>query len=82
MIYRKVDKSTVLKTNQSWRGSCHGNAVADSFFHLPKSENVRRKTYKTCQEARRDVSDYLELFYNSERIEVTAGCYNLSNLIW
>ena len=43
------------------------NAVAESFFHLLKTEKIRRKTYKTRQEARQDVFEYIELFYNPKR---------------
>lgn len=43
------------------------NAVAESFFHLLKSERIRRKTYKTRELARQDVFDYIEMFYNSKR---------------
>jgi len=43
------------------------NAVAKSFFHLLKTERVRRKTYKTRTLARQDIFDYIEMFYNSKR---------------
>jgi len=48
----------------SRRGNCHDNAVAESFFNLLKRERIRRRTYKTCDEARQDVFDYIEMFYN------------------
>jgi len=41
--------------------------VAESFFHLLKTERIRRKTYKTRRQARQDVFDYIELFYNPKR---------------
>ena len=56
-----------LEASMSRRGNCYDNAVAESFFHLLKTERVRRKTYKTRQEARQDVFDYIELFYNPKR---------------
>ena len=48
-------------------GNCHDNAVAESFFQLLKRERIRRKTYVDREEARRDVFDYIELFYNPKR---------------
>ncbi len=48
----------------SRRGNCHDNAVAESFFQLLKRERIRRKTYATRNEARPDVFDYIEMFYN------------------
>ncbi|SON58449.1 putative transposase OrfB (plasmid) [Hartmannibacter diazotrophicus] len=44
-------------------GSCHDNAVAESFFNLLKRERIRRRTYRTRDEARQDVLDYIEMFY-------------------
>lgn len=45
-------------------GNRYDNAVAESLFHLLKTERVKRKTRNTRQEARQDMFDYLELFYN------------------
>lgn len=53
--------------SMSRRGNCHDNAVAESFFQLLKRERVRRKTYMTRNEARSDVFDYIEVFYNRKR---------------
>ena len=49
------------------------NAVVESFFNLLKRERVRRKKYKTCEEARRDVFDHIEIFYNPQRKHVRNG---------
>ena len=46
----------------SRRGNCHDNAVAESFFSSLKRERIRRRTYKTREEARQDVFDYIEMF--------------------
>ncbi len=51
----------------SKRGNCHDNAVAESFFQLLKRERIRRKTYADREEARQDVFDYIEMFYNPKR---------------
>ena len=51
----------------SRRGNCHDNAVAESFFHLLKGERIRRKTYASRKDARDDVFDYIEMFYNPKR---------------
>ncbi len=56
-----------LEASMSRRGNCYDNAVAESFFHLLKTERIRRKAYKTRIEARQDVFDYIELFYNPKR---------------
>ena len=51
----------------SRRGNCYDNAVAESFFQLLKRERIRRKTYLDREEARRDVFNYIEMFYNPKR---------------
>lgn len=56
-----------LQPSMSRRGNCHDNAVAKSFFQLLKRERIRRKTYATRDEARQDVFDYIDMFYNPKR---------------
>ncbi len=53
--------------SMSRRGNCHDNAVAESFFQLLKRERIKRKIYNSRDEARRDIFDYIEMFYNSQR---------------
>jgi putative transposase len=62
-----------LEHSMSRRGNCHDNAVAESFFNLLKRERVRRKTYKTREDARQDIFDYIEMFYNPQRKHVRNG---------
>ena len=62
-----------LEHSMSRRGNCHDNAVAESFFNLLKRERIRRRTYKTRVEARQDVFDYIEMFYNPKRKHVRNG---------
>lgn len=51
----------------SRRGNCHDNAVAESFFQLLKRERIKKKICGTREEARSDIFDYIEMFYNSKR---------------
>jgi len=53
--------------SMSRRGNCHDNAVAESFFQLLKRERIKRRIYATHAEARAEVFDYIEMFYNSKR---------------
>jgi len=43
------------------------NAVAESFFNLLKRERIRRGAYKTKDDAKSDVFDYIEFFHNPKR---------------
>jgi len=47
--------------------NCHDNVVTESFFNLLKRERIRRRTNRTCEEARQDVFDYIEMFYKLKR---------------
>jgi len=57
----------------SRRGNCHDNAVAESFFQLLKRERIRRKVYATREDARPDVFEYIEMFYNPKRKHTNNG---------
>lgn len=59
-----------LVHSKSRRGNCHDNAVAESFFNLLKRERIRRRVYRLRDEARQDVFDYIEMFYNPNRKHV------------
>lgn len=48
-------------------GNCYDNAVAESFFQLLKRERIKRRTYKKREAARRDIFNYIEMFYNPVR---------------
>ncbi|NWB51300.1 IS3 family transposase, partial [Pseudomonas gingeri] len=65
--WRSFLKANNLVASMSRRGNCHDNAVAESFFQLLKRERIKRKIYTTRQDARDDVFDYIETFYNPKR---------------
>lgn len=54
--------------SMSRKGNAYDNAVAESFYHSLKVERVHRFKYKTRAEARLSVADYIERFYNTQRI--------------
>lgn len=51
----------------SRRGNCYDNAVAESFFQRLKRERIKRKIYKNREDARQDIFNYIEMFYNPLR---------------
>jgi len=53
-----------LIASMSRRGNCHDTAVAKSLFQLLKRERIRRRVYATRDDARTDVFNYIEMFYN------------------
>lgn len=56
-----------VEPSMSRRGNCHDNATAESFFSLLKTERIRRRLYPDRETARRDVFNYIEMFYNPAR---------------
>lgn len=74
--WRAFLKAHNLEPSMSRRGNCYDNAVAESFFQLLKRERIKRRTYKNREEARSDIFDYIEMFYNPVRRHGHAG--NLS----
>ena len=56
-----------LSASMSRRGNCWDNAVAESFFSSLKKEQIKRRIYTTRDEARSDIFEYIEVFYNRRR---------------
>ena len=52
----------------SRRGNCYDNAAAESFFSNLKKERVKRKIYATREEAKSEIFEYIEVFYNRKRL--------------
>ncbi len=54
-------------SSMSRKGHGWDNSVAESFFGSLKTERVHGSQYKTRESARRDIVDYIEMFYNRKR---------------
>ena len=65
--YQRLLNSHGIRASMSERGNCYDNAAVESFFSLLKRERVYRRHYRTREEARADVFDYIERFYNRQR---------------
>ena len=62
-----------IRCSMSRRGDCWDNAAMESFFSTLKIERVNRSRYHSRDEARADIFDYIERFYNSRRRHSTLG---------
>jgi putative transposase len=74
--YASEDYQTVLEAqditcSMSRRGNCYDNAVKESFFSSVKSELGDR--FDSCGEAKMELFDYIEVFYNQRRRHSTIG---------
>ncbi len=64
----KLDKYRFV-SSMSRKGNCYDNAVAESFFGSLKIEEVHKNTYLNIFEVRRNIFEYIEVFYNRPSIE-------------
>ena len=60
-------KQRQLLSSMSRQGNCYDNAVAESFFSSLKKERIRKKIYRSRAEAKADIFDYIDVFYNKIR---------------
>jgi len=65
--FQDLLKKHGITCSMSGKGSCYDNAVVESFFASLKRERTKRTKYRTRDEARADVFDYIERFYNRKR---------------
>ncbi len=61
----------------SGKGNCYDNAIAESFFKTLKYELIYHNRYKTRDEAKLDIFEYIEVFYNRERLHSALGYKSL-----
>lgn len=62
-----------IKLSMSGRGHCYDNAVAESFFHTLKTEHTNFHDYRIREEAQNSIFEYVEVFYNRQRVHSTIG---------
>jgi len=71
--YRKVLKRHGIKQSMSRKGNCLDNAPMESFFASLKKEHVHHVRFRTREEAKAAVFDYIEVFYNRQRLHSSLG---------
>lgn len=69
--HRKLLAEHGIVQSMSRKGNCWDNAVAESFFHTLKTGLVNHKSYLTREEAKQDIFEYIEVFYNRQRLHST-----------
>jgi len=67
-VFRGELQKHGCKQSMSRKGNCWDNAVAESFFGTLKNELVHHEKYKTREQARLSIFDYIEMFYNKRRL--------------
>jgi len=69
--HRELLEEHHITQSMSRKGDCWDNAVAESFFHTLKTGLVNHKQYQSREEARQDIFEYIEVFYNRQRLHST-----------
>ncbi len=72
-VFRAELKKYGCKQSMSRKGNCWDNAVAESFFGTLKTELVHHEKFKTREEARQSIFEYIEVFYNRQRLHSYLG---------
>jgi putative transposase len=71
--FKKVLDALGVRGSMGRTGICWDNAMAESFFASIKNELTHHARYETFEEARSDIANYIELFYNQERLHSGLG---------
>ena len=71
--YRKLLDQFNMKASMSRKGDCYDNAPMESFWGTVKNELVHHSRYRTREEAIREISEYIEVFYNRQRRQARLG---------
>jgi len=71
--YQHALAANGITPSMSRKGNCWDNAPMESFFHTLKTELVHHKNYATKEDAKRDLFQYIEGFYNRRRIHSALG---------
>jgi hypothetical protein len=71
--YRKLIRRACLKQSMSGKGNCYDNAQAESFFSRFKTELVEGGVFTSLEEARIEIFDYIDCYYNRKRRHSSLG---------
>jgi len=71
--YRKLLDQFNMKASMSRKGDCYDNAPMESFWGTVKNELVHHSRYRTREQAIREISEYIEVFYNRQRRQARLG---------
>ena len=71
--YRALLADFGIVVSMSRKADCYDNAMMESFIGTLKTECVERESYQTRQEVRHSIFEYLEVFYNRQRLHSSLG---------
>jgi len=71
--YTRILEQCGLQASMSGKGNCFDNAPMESFWGTLKQELVHHRRYGSRREARQDITEYIEIFYNRQRLQSRLG---------
>lgn len=71
--YRKLLEQFKMRASMSRKGNCYDNAPIESFWGVLKNELVHHRRFATRSDAMREITEYIELFYNRKRCQQRLG---------
>jgi transposase InsO family protein len=71
--YRRLMDQFKMRASMSRKGDCYDNAPMESFWGTLKNELIHHRRYKTRAEAIREITEYIEVFYNRQRRQARLG---------
>lgn len=71
--FKKIADGHGFIQSMSRKGDCWDNACAETFFKTLRAELIRGKIYRTREEARAEIFEYVEVFYNRKRLHSYLG---------
>ncbi len=71
--YRERLRDAGIVASMSRRGNCYDNAFVESFFHSLKVEFIYQRVFKTRDEAMKAIFEWIEVWYNRERLHSSIG---------
>lgn len=78
--YLAFMKEHNLVPSMSRAGNCHDNAVAESFFVTIKKRIIKRKIYSTRNDAKAEIFNFIEMFYNPKNVTRIQAVFHLLSL--
>lgn len=71
--FEEISRANGIILSMSSKGNCYDHAVVESFFHTLKTEHIYQKRFTTREEAKKSIFEYVEIFYNKQRMHSFLG---------
>lgn len=76
LIFTASCKDAGIETSMGAKGCAYDNAAKESFFATLKKDLIHRRSWPTKEDARRAIFDYIEVFYNRQRLHTSLGNFS------